>query len=385
MKNLCRLRQRLLGLAFVAASALVCGCGADGRSEGGEPSPTAPFGAERTGLRYLSSGAGDAAFARADRPRPFVFPEDHGAHDAYRSEWWYFTGNLETAEGRHFGFELTFFRFALDAVASGRASDWGTNQAWMAHFALTDTQTGQFVAAERFARGALGLAGAVAEPFTVWVEGWAADARQVELAARGGDRFAARLEARDGDYSLDLELVAIKEPVPNGEDGLDRKGSGAGNASYYYSISRLEATGTISTPQGRYAVQGSAWLDREWGTSALEDGAVGWDWFALQLDDGRDLMFYRLRRADGARRALTVEDVRLEPTAAWTSPASGVRYPVAWRLAIPSEGIELVITPVIENQELDLTVRYWEGAVRARGTARGGALTGRGYLELAGY
>jgi predicted secreted hydrolase len=374
------------------------GPGGPGGDDSSGPESSGPIVSDRTGLRFLAEGDGDDAFARALTPRAFEFPRDHGAHNEYRSEWWYFTGNLETADARHFGFELTFFRFALDAAAPERASEWGTSQAWMAHFALTDTQAGDFMAAERFARGALGLAGAEAAPFRVWVEDWSADARTA--AGGDGDAFAARLEARDGGYALDLELVAMKEPVANGEDGLDRKGSGAGNASYYYSISRLSAQGTVTTPQGRFAVEGSAWLDREWGTSALEDGAVGWDWFALQLDDGRDLMFYRLRRADGSaipysggsligadgsRRALAADDVRLEPTATWTSRASGVRYPVAWRLGIPSLDIELAVTPYLENQELDLTVRYWEGAVRARGTAGGAPVGGRGYLELAGY
>lgn len=420
------MRRRLNGwrlrFGVVAACVLVWGCGTDDRDgDAARAGAGRLVGAERTGLRYLSPSEGDTAFARAVVPRAFEFPWDHGAHDEYRSEWWYFTGNLETAAGRHFGFELTFFRFALAAGAAQRASDWGTSQAWMAHFALTDTQAGRFNAAERFARGALGVAGAEASPFKVWVEDWSADASALADAAgrgarraAGGERgaepasgvagedgrLAARLVARDGGYALDLEVSAAKAPVANGENGLDRKGSGAGNASYYYSISRMDARGTVTTPDGQFAVHGTAWLDREWGTSALEDGAVGWDWFALQLDDGRDLMVYRLRRpdgssspfsggslidADGTRRELAVDDVQLEAVDHWTSGASGVRYPVAWRLAIPSEELSLSVRPVLENQELDLTVRYWEGAVRVSGSSRGVPLGGRGYLELAGY
>lgn len=397
----CWTRAWLRRVAVGVTCCVLCACGADraGPVEDGDRNASSrSVAADRTGLRFLGgAGDGDDGFARAVAPRAFVFPDDHGAHPEYRSEWWYFTGNLQTADERHFGFELTFFRFGLAATAAPRASEWGTNQAWMAHFALTDTQAGRFAAAERFARGALGLAGAEAAPFRVWVEDWSADAAALGAA---NERFAARLAARDGDVALELELAALKEPVANGEDGLDRKGPGTGNASYYYSIGRLAASGHVTTADGRYAVTGLAWLDREWGTSALEDGAVGWDWLALQLDDGRDLMFYRLRRADGsaspfsggsligtdgARRALALEDVRFEPTATWTSRATGVRYPVEWRVALPEERLELEIVPTLERQELDLTVRYWEGAVRARGTAQGEPIAGRGYLELAGY
>jgi predicted secreted hydrolase len=350
---------------------------------------------QRTGLRLLGGEAGDG-FARATQPREFVFPADHGAHPEYRTEWWYFTGNLATARGRHFGFELTFFRYALappDAERDG-ASAWRAEQVWMAHFAITDTEGGRFIARERLTREALGLAGASTEPLRIWVKDW--------VAAGGGrdDELRLRLAARDDAIGLALDLASTAGHVAHGDRGLDAKGAGTGNASHYYSVPRLAADGHVTVEGETFAVSGLAWLDREWSTSSLDAGTEGWDWFALQLSDGSSLMFYRLRtpsgeatayssgslvRADGMRVSLTANDVALTVLEHWTSDTSGVRYPVAWRLTAPGAGIMLEIRPYLENQELDLSVRYWEGAVRAAGQGPGGPLTGQGYLELAGY
>jgi predicted secreted hydrolase len=358
------------------------------------PREQAPLPASNTGLRLLGEETTDG-FARATAPRAFVFPQDHGSHPEYRTEWWYFTGNLATEGGRHFGFELTFFRYALapPSIRHAGSSAWRTEQIWMAHFALTDTANGRFLARERLTRGALGLAGAEAEPLHVWVEDWSAtgDGANGELALG--------LDARDDGMALALSLVASAAPVAQGDRGLDAKGAGAGNASYYYSVPRLDAQGSITIEGESFAVAGLAWLDREWSTSSLEPGTVGWDWFALQLSDGSNLMFYRLRTtggeaspfsggtlvsADGVRTRLTANDVTLEPLDHWTSGATGVRYPVAWRLATKA-GVTLDVRPYLEDQELDLSVRYWEGAVHARGSGPAGPLTAQGYLELAGY
>jgi predicted secreted hydrolase len=354
--------------------------------------PNAPF---STGLRLLGGEAHDG-FARATAPRDFTFPEDHGSHPEYRTEWWYFTGNLATETGRHFGFELTFFRYALAPPSTRRAgvSSWRSEQLWMAHLALTDSANGRFAARERLTRGALGLAGAEANPLHVWVNDWSA----VGVGADGD--LSLRLQARDDDIALALNLTATVPPVPQGDRGLDAKGAGAGNASYYYSIPRLEAQGDVTVDSESFSVTGLAWLDREWGTSSLEPGTVGWDWFALHLSDGSDLMFYRLRTrggeaspfsggsivaADGALTRLVADEVTLAPLRYWTSAVTGVRYPVAWRLGVEKAGIALDIRPYLENQEINLSVRYWEGAVRGAGAGRSGPLTAQGYLELAGY
>ncbi len=350
---------------------------------------------QNTGLRLLGGAAADG-FARATEPREFVFPADHGSHPEFRTEWWYFTGNLEATSGRHFGFELTFFRYALAPPAERLASSsaWRAEQIWMAHFAITDSEGGKFIARERLTREALGLAGATAEPLRVWVEDWSA------TGAGASDDLTLRLRADDDVISLELDLKSTVPHVAQGDRGLDAKGAGVGNASHYYSVPRLAAAGAISVDGESFSVTGLAWLDREWSTSSLEQGIAGWDWFALHLSDGSSLMFYRLRSAEGSaspysggsfvdaagiRTRLAARDVELAPLDHWTSAASGVRYPVAWRLAVPSLGLSLDLRPYLENQELDLSVRYWEGAVHAEGRGPAGVLTAQGYLELAGY
>lgn len=378
--------MRRLYCFALAALTLVVGCSGPKGDEARAP--------QNTGLRLLGADS-DAAFARATTPREFVFPADHGTHREYRTEWWYFTGNLATATGRHFGFELTFFRYALGPPAPRpeNASAWRTEQVWMAHFAVTDTEGRRFYARERLTREALGLAGATAEPLRVWVEDWSASGE-----ARG-DELELELRAHDEPVGLELRLESTVPHVAQGDGGLDAKGAEAGNASHYYSVPRLAAEGELLVAGERFRVTGLAWLDREWSTSSLEPGTEGWDWFALHLSDGSNLMFYRLRmgggasaysngslvRADGSVLALGAHDVALTVLDEWTSGATGVRYPVAWRMAVPSAGITLDVRPYLEAQELDLSVRYWEGAVHAEGQGPNGPLSAQGYLELAGY
>ena len=337
--------------------------------------------------------ASPEGYARVTEPREFQFPDDHGAHPEYRSEWWYFTGNVATGEGRRFGFQLTFFRFALSPTRPDRASAWASHQIYMAHFALSDVEAGRFQAFERFSRGAMELAGARATPFRVWLRDWSAEGGQAAL-------FPLRLSAAEAGYRLYLQLERGGPPVLQGETGLSQKSAEPGNASYYYSLTRIPTHGTLVTPAGEFRVEGSAWLDREWSTSALGAEQVGWDWFALQLSDGRDLMFYRLRRRDGSpdpfssgvlvepdgsTRRLTVDDVEVSTLAHWQSPRDGARYPSRWRLRVPSADILVEVTPQLADQELDLSFRYWEGATRLTGTSGGAAVTGYGYVELTGY
>ena len=342
--------------------------------------------------RFLTEPS-DREYARVLESRAFQFPEDHAAHDEYRNEWWYFTGNLRDAGGRHFGFELTFFRFAMSPEAVTRGSAWGANQAWMAHLAVTDTDGREFIAAERFSREALGLAGSRAEPFGVWLEDWSAT----------GDGPAIpplQLSAGTDRAEVELTLNGAKPMVFHGDNGLDPKGPEPGNASYYYSLTRLEADGTVRVADEEFDVSGTAWMDREWGTSALSPDMAGWDWFALQLADNREVMYYRLRTedgetspfsggslllADGARVALSPDDVILTPLQYWTSPTSGSRYPIAWQLDLPGQEMTLQVRPYLEDQELNLTVRYWEGAVSVTGIQRDAAIAGDGYVELTGY
>jgi predicted secreted hydrolase len=329
-------------------------------------------------------------YARAIEPRRFVFPADHGPHAGFRTEWWYFTGNLENAAGRKFGYQLTFFRVALTPQPVARSSHWGTNEVFMAHFAVTDVVGARFRYAERFSRAALGLAGAGGSALTIRLEDWTA-------RETGVKPWSMKLSAVDSDMAIELDLTSLTHEILNGAAGLSRKGAEPGNASYYYSLPRMQTSGTIRIGEQSFRVTGLSWLDREWSTSAMGRNQVGWDWFALQLDDGRSLMFYRLRRrdgsedpfsagtliaADGSSRHLERDEVRLSAKSWWTSPVSGARYPSVWRMQIPSQGIDLEITPLLADQELIGAFRYWEGAVAARSQ---GGTGGSGYLEMTGY
>ena len=349
----------------------------------------------------LPAGAAPG-FAQAGTPRAFVFPRDHGPHPEFRQEWWYLTGNLDGAGGERFGFELTFFRFALvppvpeEAAAQGGApaatSAWRAREIYMAHFAVTDVAAGRFRYAQQLERGALGLAGAEAAPLHVWVDDWT-------LGAAGAAPQDWKLEAAQQGYALELELHPLTPPVPNGEAGLSRKSDAPGSASYYYSIPRIAVHGTLLRDGRPLDVQGLAWFDREWGSGGLGPSQAGWDWFALQLDDGTALMFYALRDAHGRRdphsagtwvegvgasRGLASSAVDIDVTDHWASP-DGVRYPSGWRVRVPSLALDVAVHPLLADQELRTRPRYFEGAVDVSGARAGRALRGRGYVELVGY
>lgn len=340
--------------------------------------------------RGLGDHAPASGHAQVLGPRPMIFPRDHGPHPQYRSEWWYFTGNLAGEDGRRFGYQWVLFRLALSPDAAARESAWGTRQAYMAHFALTDAETGRFHAFERFARGGAGLAGAAADPLRVWLEDWSLR----EDPETGG----WRLRVREEGIEIDLELAAVRPPVLQGDRGFSRKSARPGNASHYYSISRLDTHGILRAGGRSHHVTGLSWLDREWGTSALADDQQGWDWFALQLDDGTDLMVYLLRRKDGGidpfsagmlmsaqgATPLAAGDVSLDILDHWTSP-DGTRYPSRWRIDVPERNLTLDVRPLLPNQELALSVRYWEGAVAVTGRHGELEVGGHGYVELVGY
>ena len=354
------------------------------------PAERAPIEVELSLAAALAPGS--AGFATAVDPRAFVFPTDHGPHVEFATEWWYFTGNVFSADGRRFGYELTFFRKALAAEPVARASAWAANQAYMAHLALTDVAADTMHAFDRFARGAVGLAGARATPMRVWLYDW-----EVAHAEADGE---FRLSAAAGDVALDFVLEQGRRPVLQGKDGLSRKGPEPGNASYYYSLTRMPTRGSVTIAGRTYDVRGASWMDREWSTSALSPGLAGWDWFALQFDDATELMLYRLRgedgaaspfsagtfvRPDGTAAALAADAFTIEVTDWWRSPADGTRYPSAWRVAVPLLDLAVDIVPVVANQEMNLSVRYWEGAVDAHGARAGRSVAGTGYVELTGY
>jgi predicted secreted hydrolase len=352
-----------------------------------------PPSSPRLQVADVLAGGETAGFARATSPRKFVFPADHGPHPDFRTEWWYVTGNLTFASGERFGIQLTFFRSTLQAYTTAAASQWRTNQIFMAHFAVTDVRTQRFYAYERFERGANGLAGAAGQPVRVWLGDWSMEIEQE------GDLPVIRLTAREGAVRLDLSARSEKPLVLQGDAGLSQKGSMVGNASYYYSITRMKASGSLSLPDRQADVTGTVWMDREWSTSALEETQSGWDWFSIQLDDGFDIMYYQLRRNDGttdpsSRGALInrsgeksdiqYKSVTIEVLDHWASPRGG-DYPSRWRLVDVEHEIDLEIEPLVDDQELDHAIRYWEGAVRVSGTRAGRSVGGYGYVELTGY
>jgi len=343
--------------------------------------------------RLVAMAVESTGFQRAEGPRPFAFPADHGPHPDYQTEWWYYTGNLQTAGGRHFGYQLTFFRRALAPAAARqeRQSAWATDQVYMAHLAITDTAGKQHDGFERFARGAAGLASAQASPYSVWLGDWSV------AEVRPG---LVRLLAAQGDLALDLLLAEQKGPILHGDQGYSRKGPGSGNASYYCSLTRLATTGTVRAPDGVHQVSGLSWMDHEFSTSALAPGQVGWDWFSLQLDDGSELMLFQLRRQDGgvdpfssgtyvapdgSAQSLARGEFEIEVGGSWKSPHTGATYPAQWKITVPALDLTLSLEPHLADQELSVSYAYWEGAVRAEGQRAGAPVRGSGYVEMTGY
>jgi predicted secreted hydrolase len=342
------------------------------------------------------SGPVDASFARAYEPIEFVFPQDHGSHDEYTTEWWYYTGNLTGDDGGEYGYQLTFFRSALVPGEPNRASELAATQLYMAHFAVTSGPANEHRAFDRFSRGAGGLAGATGEPaYSVWLEDWRA-----EQTGPDSYRLTAQIDGPDGLVALDLALTESQPPLLHGDRGLSQKGPEPGNASYYYSLVRMESQGSVTLDGVTTAVTGLSWMDHEFGTSALSGDALGWDWFAATLDNGAVLMFAQvrsasgqpqdifegtLRYADGRQVAIQPDDFTLTPTGRWTSPTTGIEYPSGWQVSFPAFAIDLTIEPIIPDQEMGLTFNYYEGATIIRGTMEGTAVSGRGYVELTGY
>lgn len=339
---------------------------------------------ERLSVVNLMAG-GEGDFRRVTEPVPLSFPEAHGQHPDYQNEWWYFTGNLETEDGRYLGFQYTLFRFG-NRPAERLDSAWATDTTWMAHLALSDGRERQFYQSERFARGALGLAGA--DKTRWWLRDW-------EVAR---DDQTWHLAADAGDFALQLAMTPERPIILQGDEGYSRKGPEPGNASRYYSITRLDTHGQIRIGDQTLAVTGLSWLDREWGSNQLSDQQAGWDWFALHLDDGRDLMLARLRnlddstsewsygqlvQPDGSARYLENGEFSLEVLRWWTD-RNGARWPLDWRIEVPLADLSLITRAAFDDQHWQGSVDYWEGMIEVIDATRDRPV-GRGYLELSGY
>lgn len=339
---------------------------------------------------------------RAEGRREWRFPRDHGQHPAYRLEWWYYTGILTTGRGRRFGYQVTFFRQGLPGARAGRASAWAVRSLYLGHMALSDLSGRRFLRASRMGRDSLGLSGAAAHRHQVWIGPWRAEALP-------GDPHGVRLHVVTGKFALELILRSRRPPVLHGRDGLDAKGPAPGQASWYYSLTRLATEGTLRLDGVEHTVRGTTWMDHEFGSGQLPPDVAGWDWLALRLEDGSDLMLYRIRGRDGSATAQSggtwiASDGRGTPLAfsgpegqgatmtpgkTWRSPETGGRYPLHWTVALPALKLQLRVEPAFEAQEqlagAGTPFSYWEGVVMARGTREGRSVKGEGYLELTGY
>ena len=332
---------------------------------------------------------------QATPERPLVFPADHASHPEYRVEWWYYTGHLDTKDGRRFGYQVTFFRVGIDREPKN-PSRWAVRDLFMTHLAVTDVDRERHFVDERLNRAGVGWAGARTDRLEVWNEDWKLQS--------DADAQVLNLTSRDRSFGVSLRLDEDRRPVLHGRDGFSQKGSDTGNASHYYSLTRMPTEGQVTIGGEVLDVKGLSWMDHEFGSSFLEPSQRGWDWFSLQLDDGSDLMVYMLRQdgrvahpqssgtwvtRDFEVSHLGVDDFRLVPGRVWTSPSSGGRYPVEWRVDVPGIGLTLDVRAVVDEQELDTArstgVTYWEGAVDVIGTRDGRPLKGRGYLEMTGY
>ena len=329
------------------------------------------------------------------------FPKDHGAHPGYRTEWWYYTGNLRSAVGDLYGFQLTFFRSQISPPGAAKTwpnppSAWRTQQIYMAHAAVSDIAGKRHLQAELISREALTMAGVLNRPpeTVVYLK---------NLSARIGSE-TQMLKADTAEFSYDLTLTPAKPPVLHGRAGYSLKGSSPQRASCYYSYTRLEVDGHLTIGGKTFAVSGQGWMDHEFSTAMLEPGIKGWDWFSLQLSDRTEIMVFLLRTDEGGisavssgtfvdpegkTRTIGKDDFAVTILDTWQSPHSKAVYPSRWRLRVFPFALDLTISANLADQEMRTSestgVTYWEGSVSIRGTRDANPINGQGYVELTGY
>jgi predicted secreted hydrolase len=341
-------------------------------------------------LAAPGQAAGAPAFAAVLPGRALTFPRDHGAHPEYRTEWWYATGWLTLPDGQPLGFQSTFFRIRT-GLGEDNPSAFAPRQLLVAHAALADPALGRLRHDQRSARSGLGRAGYSEERTQVWIGDWRFE--------QEGNNYRTAVRAHDFAYALALRPDG--PPLLNGRAGFSQKAPDPRHASYYYSRPQLAVTGTVTLAGRQQAVSGRAWLDHEWSSELLPEGAQGWDWIGINLNDGSALMAFRMRGqgadagdalwaaatwrpAGGAAQVLAPQAVSFTPQRRWRSPRTKIDYPVEWQLRIGER--DFVLTPLFDDQELDSRrstgAVYWEGAVRLH---EAGQEIGRGYLEMTGY
>jgi predicted secreted hydrolase len=357
----------------------------------------------KNSLAYLAAALLALQPAALTSPEPYraalpgyryEFPRDHFDHPDFQTEWWYYTGNVKSADGHHFGFELTFFRQGVDRDAS-KTKSWDVRDLYLAHLALSDLDGHEFYHTERISRAGPGLAGISAADGRIWNG-------NLQVQWQGGEQ---KMQAVDARFELHFALRAEKPPVINGQNGVSQKAEGPGRASHYISLTRLAANGRIRVSGKTFEVTGLAWMDHEFFTHQLGANQVGWDWLSIQLDDNTELMLFRIRRSDdstdafsagtfvdaqGTSTHLRSSEFTLQPQGeTWTSPATKAAYPIRWKISVPRLGIELEANTPLPSQELtshnQISPSYWEGAVTFAGRKQHAARTGAGYLEMTGY
>ncbi|WP_187429705.1 hypothetical protein ROLI_010470 [Roseobacter fucihabitans] len=320
---------------------------------------------------------GDAeGFDLPQRGTVFEFPADHGAHPGYRIEWWYLTANLRDAEGTEYGLQWTLFRSALEPL---ERPGWDSPQLWLAHAAVT-TPSAHYVA-ERRARGGIGQAGVIADPFEAWIDDW---------VFAGADMAQMSLRASGTDFAYDMALEAQGPLVFHGDRGYSQK-SASGRASYYYSQPFFDISGILTLPDGPVQVSGQAWLDREWASQPLGASQVSWDWFSMGFEGGARLMGFTLRDTEGGSytaatwierdgTATPFPDGAFSAEPLVQSDVAGRKIPTSWRATLPDKGVDVTVEALNPQAWMETSIPYWEGPVRISGTHRG-----RGYLEMTGY
>ena len=340
-------------------------------------------------------GEGSFTYQLALPGRKLSFPADHYSHPDFKTEWWYYTGHLESERGKKYGYQVTFFRFGLrDRQRDVKDQPALFSELYMAHFALSDVNQKKFFFRERINRGYGDKAGAETNRYLVWNEDW-----KVE-----GDEKNHRIQVNDRKTQLRLMLKSLKSPALHGQNGLSQKGEGDGRASHYYSLTRMQTEGEITIDGKREKVRGFSWMDHEFGSNQLREDQIGWDWFSIQLDNDTELMLYLIRRkdgspdpyssgtlikADGTTKHLSLKDFRIDVLDRWKSANSGANYPMKWKVTVPLEDLVLEIMPAFPDQELitnrSTRVTYWEGAVEINAIVRNRIVGGFGYVEMTGY
>jgi predicted secreted hydrolase len=332
---------------------------------------------------------------RAIGPWAWSFPRDHGAHPNFKTEWWYFTGNLEDAQQRKFGYQLTLFRQGIQFTPAQPTSKWAVRDFYFGHFTISDLAADKFDVAERVSRGALGEAHAATGAMDVTLGPW-------EINQEDNNRI--NLIANEPDMEILLNARPLKPLVLEGIGGLSRKADGVGEASYYYSYPRLFTGGRLRIGDKNFEVTGTSWFDHEFSTSSLGKDQVGWDWFCIQLDNNEEIMLYAMRdksgamdpvsegtwvKADGTSERLMPGSFSIVKEGTWRSPRSGAVYPAGWHIVVPGHGADLTVIPAMADQELHLTkmgaLDYWEGACTVEGSVANKPVKGVGYTELTGY